>query len=132
MTINPETNQTYLAGDTHMNTKYLNFSLGVKSIAFLPSIIAFIVFGVLIWSFGRFKPTQDNPYAGRLKKRVRKRFSFRMPWKRKEEVRRKIHAVPKLLYFKRKGTSGAKEEPTEIPTEGFSADTEKQEGIEET
>lgn len=129
-TINPFTNKTFVEGDTHMNTKYLNYHLGVKAIAFFPSIFSFIVFGVLIWQFGRFKPTEQDPYAGRLKKRIKKRFSFknfRLPWKRREELRRKVHAVPKLLYFKRKGTKGEQKEPKEIPTEGFSEEN----GIEE-
>lgn len=130
-TINPLTNKTYVEGDTHMNTKYLNYHIGVKIIAFFPSIIAFIVFGVLIWQFGRFRPTEKDPYAGRLKKRIKKkRFSFknfRVPWKRKEEIRRKVHAVPKLMYFKRKGTKGLEKDTKEIPAEGFSEEN----GIEE-
>jgi len=121
--ISPDTNQTFISGDTHMNTKYLNYALGVKSIAFIPSIIAFIVFGILIWQFGRFKPTEQNPYAGRLKKRIKKkkpRFSFRLPWKRREEIQRKIRAVPKLLYFKRKGASAKRTAAEDqAPTEAF-------------
>ncbi|XP_053384334.1 transmembrane protein 117-like isoform X2 [Mercenaria mercenaria] len=130
-TINNKTGKPYIDGDTHMNTKYLDISIGIKGIAFVPSIAAFIVFGVLIWNFGRFKPTEHDPYAGRLKKRLKKRLSFknlsfRLPWRRREEVRRKIHAVPKLLYFKRKGTKGEKEqiEQKEIPAEGFIDDSE--------
>ena len=131
-TINPDTGKPYIDGDTHMNTKYLDHALAIKGLAFIPSIAAFIVFGVLIWNFGRFKPTEHDPYAGRLKKRLKKRLSFknlsfRLPWRRREEVRRKIHAVPKLLYFKRKGTKGGQEqiEQKEIPAEGF---TETPEG----
>lgn len=130
-TISPITNRTYVEDDTHMNTKYLNYHIGVKAIAFFPSIIAFIIFGILIWQFGRFKPTEKDPYAGRLKKRIKKRFSFknfRLPWRRREEIRRKVHAVPKLLYFKRKGTKG-KNKAEEIPAEGFVEETGT--GIEE-
>ena len=36
-----------------MNSKYLAFGLGVKGIAFIPSIAAFITFGCLIWRYGR-------------------------------------------------------------------------------
>lgn len=129
-TINPDTNKTYVDGDTHMNTKYLNYALGVKCIAFIPSVIALIVFGVLIWNFGRFKPTESDPYAGRLKKRMKRKISFkeslkklRLPWKRKEEITRKIHAVPKLLYFKRRGTKGKEEDPKEVPSDGFVENT---------
>lgn len=130
-TINPNTGRAYIADDTHMNTKYLGYSLSIKGIAFIPSLAAFVVFGVLIWMFGRFKPTKHDPYAGRLKKRLKKRLSFknlsfRLPWRRREEVRRKIHAVPKLLYFKRKGTKGEKVETKEIPSEGFIEEPDKE------
>ena len=125
-TINPNTNLTFVSTDTHMNSRYYNVALGVKAIAFFPSLIMFIVFGLLVWFFGRYKPSEKDPYAGRLKKRFKKkkRFSFRMPWKRKEEIRRKIHAVPKLLYFKKKAKDhdGHEIEEREIPSEGFSSD----------
>ncbi|XP_052798505.1 transmembrane protein 117-like isoform X2 [Mya arenaria] len=119
--INPETNKTYVETDTHMNTKYLYTALGLKCLAFIPSVVAFIVFGILIWQFGRFKPTENNPYAGRLKKRIKKkRFSFRLSWKRRVEIKRKIKAVPKLLYFKSKGASGKRTAAEqEVPTEAF-------------
>ncbi|KAH3727635.1 transmembrane protein 117-like [Dreissena polymorpha] len=120
--INPNTNRTFISDDTHMNTKYLNYALGAKAMAFIPSIIAFIVFGVLIWYFGREKPTEEKPYAGRLKKRPKRRFSdrlkFQMPWRKREEERQKIHAVPKLLYFRRKGAKHVEEEK-QIPIEAF-------------
>ena len=126
-TINPNTNLTYVSTDTHMNSRYYSFHTAVKGIAFIPSLCMFITFGVLVWMFGRFKPSEKDPYAGRLKKRIKKkkRFSFRISWKRREEIRRKIHAVPKLLYFKRKNSSkrGKVEiEEKEIPSEAFSSD----------
>ncbi|KAL4225408.1 hypothetical protein ACF0H5_016098 [Mactra antiquata] len=129
-TVSNATGRAYILDDTHMNTKYLGYSISIKGIAFIPSLAAFVVFGVLIWMFGRFKPTKHDPYAGRLKKRLKKRLSFknlsfRLPWRRREEIRRKIHAVPKLLYFKRKGTKGEKVETKEIPAEGFTEGTGK-------
>lgn len=51
--INPLTNRTYGEDDMKMNSKYLDFSLGVKGLAFIPSIVAFIIFGVLVWMYGR-------------------------------------------------------------------------------
>ena len=51
--INPLTNRTYGKDDFKMNSKYLDFSLGVKGLAFVPSIAAFIVFGLLVWFYGR-------------------------------------------------------------------------------
>lgn len=46
-------NQSFTSLDAKMNSKYLGFSLGVKAIAFIPSIAAFITFGLLIWFYGR-------------------------------------------------------------------------------
>ena len=51
--INPITNKTYGEEDMKMNSKYLNYSLGLKGLAFIPSIVAFIVFGLLVWFYGR-------------------------------------------------------------------------------
>ena len=49
----PGSNKTYGEEDMRMNSKYLNFSLGLKGLAFVPSIVAFIVFGLLVWFYGR-------------------------------------------------------------------------------
>lgn len=40
-----------------MNAKYKGYSLTLKSIAFVPSILAFCVFGYLLWLFG----LEENP-----------------------------------------------------------------------
>lgn len=55
--INPMTNRTYGEDDLKMNSKYLNYSLAVKGMAFIPSIAAFIVFGLLVWFYGRVGAT---------------------------------------------------------------------------
>lgn len=51
--INPVTNKSYHQADPHMNSKFLNFPLSLKAIAFIPSIAAFLTFGGLIWRYGR-------------------------------------------------------------------------------
>ena len=51
--VNPDTNVSYALTDHRMNSKYLEFALGVKSIAFIPSLLAFLTFGALIWIYGR-------------------------------------------------------------------------------
>lgn len=51
--INPATNKSYFKTDPRMNSKYLNFALALKGIAFIPSIVAFLTFGTLIWRYGR-------------------------------------------------------------------------------
>ncbi|XP_033731112.1 transmembrane protein 117-like isoform X2 [Pecten maximus] len=104
-TINPVTNASYLEGDMVVSTRYYDYSLALKGLAFVPALLAFIVLGVTVWMFGRFKPSKDDPYAGRLKKRrKRRRFSLRNLSSsfRKIELRRKVQAVPKLLHFRRK------------------------------
>ncbi|XP_064635440.1 transmembrane protein 117-like isoform X2 [Lineus longissimus] len=57
------TNVTLMTEDIKMNTEYLGYVLGVKSIAFIPSLLAFIIFGLLINCFGRFKPNKMDVYA---------------------------------------------------------------------
>lgn len=67
--INPDTNTTYLEGDIAMNSRFYGYSLGLKSIAFIPCMLSFLCFGIMIWYFGRWKPSEKDHYAGRLKKR---------------------------------------------------------------
>ena len=51
--INPATNESFATADPRMNSKFLDFALAVKGIAFIPSIVAFLIFGCLIWRYGR-------------------------------------------------------------------------------
>ena len=53
--INPRTNATFGSEDLLMNSRFRKYSLGVKSVAFLPSLGIIIAFGLLIWIFGRDK-----------------------------------------------------------------------------
>ncbi|XP_035825513.1 transmembrane protein 117 [Aplysia californica] len=81
VTINPDTGQRYILGDTMMNARYNGYSMGLKGMAFVPSIAVFLLFGIFVWIYGRRpKPTQENPYGGRLRKRRRRRFSARKKW----------------------------------------------------
>ncbi|XP_072123538.1 transmembrane protein 117 isoform X3 [Mobula birostris] len=67
--INPMTNRTYVHGDMFLHSRYVGAKLGVKCLAFVPSILAFIFFGFFIWFFGRFqkseliKDKQDSLYV---------------------------------------------------------------------
>lgn len=110
-TLDPLTNMSYFSGDSIMNSRYYNISISIKGVAFIPSLLGFVIFGLLIWFFGRFKPTQEDPYAGRLVKRKRKKkFSFRNlgdSFRRKMDLRRKVQAVPKLLKFTRRNTENS-------------------------
>ncbi|EDO31899.1 predicted protein, partial [Nematostella vectensis] len=51
--VNPKTNRTYGSDDHKMNTRYHGYTLGLKSMAFVPSLLAFCLFGYLVWLFGR-------------------------------------------------------------------------------
>ena len=80
-TINPDTGVTYYAMDSMMNARYNGYSLALKGMAFVPCIVVFILFGVFVWIYGRFpKPTKQNPYGGRLRKRRRNKFNARKKW----------------------------------------------------
>lgn len=51
--IDPSTNQTYLAADFKTNSRFRGQPLSVRALAFIPSILALIMFGTLIYVFGR-------------------------------------------------------------------------------
>ena len=81
-TTNWATNETYYAGDSIMNSRWLGFSLPVKGMAFIPALLAFVCFGILISYFGRWKPTPKDPHAGRLKKRRKRKSRLVRMWQR--------------------------------------------------
>jgi len=51
-----------------MEARYYGFHIGIKAVAFIPSLAAFIAFITLIIIYGRMKPTKSDPYTGRLQK----------------------------------------------------------------
>uniref|UniRef100_A0A8C2G505 Transmembrane protein 117 n=1 Tax=Cyprinus carpio TaxID=7962 RepID=A0A8C2G505_CYPCA len=57
----PLTNQTYVQRDMFLHSRYVGASLDVKSLAFIPSLAAFVVFGFFIWLFGRFQDSETFP-----------------------------------------------------------------------
>ena len=93
---NPETNETYIMEDTYMNSRYYGITLPVKSTAFVPNIAAAIVFGVLVWLFGRRKPTETDPYAGRLKRRKRRK-------RKRSQLGRGSFRLSQMKVFKNEG-----------------------------
>ncbi|XP_071100140.1 transmembrane protein 117-like [Haliotis cracherodii] len=110
-TINPATNMTYISGDNKMNTRFYDYHLAGKCMAFLPSLTVFIMFGFFIYKYGRFRPTKEDPYAGRLKKRKKRRFSARFHWRR---LRNRIRtAEPILMYFRKRGPEPSPAQKTE-------------------
>ncbi|XP_020651200.3 transmembrane protein 117 isoform X3 [Pogona vitticeps] len=57
---NPLTNRTYAEGDMFLHSRYIGASLDVKCLAFIPSLLAFALFGFFIWFFGRFQKTDQG------------------------------------------------------------------------
>lgn len=57
---NPKTNRTYAEGDMFLHSRYIGASLDVKCLAFIPSLLAFALFGFFIWFFGRFQKTDQG------------------------------------------------------------------------
>ncbi|XP_075583690.1 LOW QUALITY PROTEIN: transmembrane protein 117 [Pelecanus crispus] len=57
---NPLTNRTYAEGDMFLHSRFTGASLDVKCLAFIPSLLAFALFGFFIWFFGRFQKTDQG------------------------------------------------------------------------
>ncbi|XP_059178356.1 transmembrane protein 117-like [Physella acuta] len=71
--INNLTGELYILGDIEMNSRYVGYPLHLKGFAFIPCLSIFFIFAVMIFIYGRKpKPTENNPYAGRLLKRKRR------------------------------------------------------------
>ncbi|KAK3738650.1 hypothetical protein RRG08_049536, partial [Elysia crispata] len=80
VTINPDTKERYILGDTMMNARYNGYTKTVKMLAFVPSLAVFLTFGTMVAIYGRrARPTKQDPYGGRLRKR-RRRFNARKKW----------------------------------------------------
>lgn len=79
--INPKTNRTYGEDDHRMNSKYKGYSLGLKAMAFVPSLLCFCVFGYLLWLFGK-EENGDEALLRRYRCDVRKE-------RQRKRVRRK-------------------------------------------
>ena len=50
---NPSPNSSYGMTDILINSRFRNKPLALKGTAFIPCLLAFVVFGVFIWLFGR-------------------------------------------------------------------------------
>ena len=48
------------AEDLYMHSRFMNYSMGIKSVAFIPSIVCFVVFFTLIIVYGRITPERSN------------------------------------------------------------------------
>ena len=54
--VNPLTNNTYGVDDQKMNSRYIGFPLSAKGTAFIPSLVAFAVFGILVKYYSKGGP----------------------------------------------------------------------------
>ncbi|XP_030072993.1 transmembrane protein 117 [Microcaecilia unicolor] len=57
---NPNTNQSYTSGDMFLHSRYIGTSLNIKCLAFIPSLLAFVLFGFFVWFFGRFQESDQG------------------------------------------------------------------------
>ncbi|KAK7449157.1 hypothetical protein BaRGS_00040046 [Batillaria attramentaria] len=122
-TIDPITGKRYIELDNVMNARYNDYSVVWKAFAFIPSIGIFILFGVLIWKFGRSpKPTKEDPYGGRLKKRKRRRFSARRTFR---SFRKQTAAMLTAFRWRReaRGRAVSRERQAEDGVDGARGDT---------
>ena len=55
--VNPMTNKTYGSEDHKMNSRYVGIPLSAKGTAFIPSLLAFAMFGILVKYFSKGGPT---------------------------------------------------------------------------
>ncbi|KAM8973028.1 transmembrane protein 117 [Pelodytes ibericus] len=56
----PYTNRSYVEGDMFLHSRFIGASLNVKCLAFIPSLMAFILFGFFISFFGRFQKCEQR------------------------------------------------------------------------
>nr|XP_033815318.1 transmembrane protein 117 isoform X1 [Geotrypetes seraphini]XP_033815319.1 transmembrane protein 117 isoform X1 [Geotrypetes seraphini] len=57
---NPNTNQSYTSEDLFLHSRFIGASLNVKCLAFIPSLLAFVLFGFFVWFFGRFQKSDQG------------------------------------------------------------------------
>ncbi|XP_073476052.1 transmembrane protein 117 isoform X4 [Aquarana catesbeiana] len=56
----PYTNRSYVEGDMFLHSRFIGASLNVKCLAFIPSLLAFVLFGFFISIFGRFHKSEQG------------------------------------------------------------------------
>lgn len=85
--INPKTNRTYGLEDHRMNSKYKGYTLGLKGLAFVPSLLTFCVFGYLLWLFGK-EENGDEVLLRKYRCDVRRERQLRRMKRRKRRAER--------------------------------------------
>ena len=65
--VNPLTNKTYGSEDHKMNSRYMGYPLSAKGTAFIPSLLAFAMFGILVKYFSKGGPSSKVAPAVELK-----------------------------------------------------------------
>ena len=65
--VNPLTNKTYGSEDQKMNSRYIGYPLSAKGTAFIPSLLAFTMFGILVKYFSKGGPPNKVVPANEMK-----------------------------------------------------------------
>lgn len=65
--VNPLTNKTYGSEDQKMNSRYIGYPLSAKGTAFIPSLLAFTMFGILVKYFSKGGPPNKVAPANEMK-----------------------------------------------------------------
>lgn len=63
--IDPTTNQTYITADFRSNSRFRYKPMSIRGLAFIPSILVLVMFGVLIYIFGREGTAQFEKKKGK-------------------------------------------------------------------
>ena len=56
----PKTGLPFMEEDLYMHSRFLGYSMGIKSMAFIPCIIGFVVFFILIAVYGRISTAKTK------------------------------------------------------------------------
>ncbi|KAJ3595961.1 hypothetical protein NHX12_002370, partial [Muraenolepis orangiensis] len=60
-TADPATERSYVERDMFLHSRYVGAGLDVKCLAFVPSLVAFALFGFFVWLLGRFQDSETVP-----------------------------------------------------------------------
>lgn len=92
--IDPRTNRSYADGDMFLHSRYTGASLDVKCLAFIPSLLAFVLFGFFIWFFGRFHKSEQGMEN---KDKSYRRIKRKSPSEHSKEMGMTIENIPASL-----------------------------------
>ncbi|XP_053575178.1 transmembrane protein 117 [Bombina bombina] len=111
----PYTNRTYVEGDMFLHSRFIGASLNVKCLAFIPSLLAFVLFGYFISFFGRFLKSEQRTEK---KDKSYKRINRKSPSEHSKEMGMTIEnlqaVVEEPLYLHDPTLVSVRAKPSEI------------------